>query len=43
MNDNKEFENSLKEVYPAELKLKEENSNDNIVTLLGLDITIKEG
>ena len=42
MNDNKEFEESFKELYPAELELKKENANDNLATFLDLTITIKE-
>ena len=42
MNDNKEYENSFKEIYPAELKLKEEDINDNVATFLDLNITIKD-
>ena len=32
MNDNKEFGNSFKEIYPEELDLKKENANDNVAT-----------
>ena len=43
MNDSKEFENSFKEIYSAELELKKENTNDNTATFLDLNITIKDG
>ena len=42
MNDSKEFENSLEEIYPAELELKKENANDSVETFLDLNITINE-
>ena len=43
MNDNKEFESSFKETYPAGLELKKENANDNVATLLDLNFTVKKG
>ena len=43
MNDNKEFESSFKETYPAGLELKKENANDNVGTLLDLNFTVKKG
>ena len=42
MNDNKEFEDSFREIYPAELELRKENAKDNLATLLDLNITIKK-
>ena len=42
MNDSKEFENSLEEIYPRELELKKEYANDNVETFLDLNITINE-
>ena len=42
MNDNKEFEDSFREIYPAELELRKENAKYNLATLLDLNITIKK-
>ena len=42
MNDNKEFEDSFREIYSAELELRKENAKDNLATLLDLNITIKK-
>ena len=43
INDNNEFENCYKEIYPSDLELKKENNNDSTATFLDLDIAIKEG
>ena len=41
-NDNNEFENYFKEIYPAELELKKKNANENVPTFLNLNIAVKE-
>ena len=43
MIDNKEFENSFKEIYSAELDLKKKNTNGNVATFLDLNIKIEGG
>lgn len=42
-DDDKEFENSLKEIRLVGLELKKENANCNVTAFLDLRITIKEG
>ena len=42
INDDNEFENSYKEIYPKDLHLKCEHTG-NHATFLELDITIKDG
>lgn len=39
----KKFENTFKGIYPVALELTKENANFNVETLLGLNITTKEG
>ena len=40
VNDNNQFENIHKDIYPAELTLKKENSDNNHSTYLDLEIAI---
>lgn len=42
MDNKEEFDHSFKQIFSQELKMKNENVNNYVTTLLDLNITVKE-